>query len=175
MKVAVAQAVAVRHIDNPGEKVVLSRLIEKLGRCNAVGKPHLEISELCRLMNMNTQVQVNYTFDVTGSFAGVVQHLLGERGSVYPVEHQPPATSDLRPLVRSRSLERGVQVPPRPREWQPPGTPSAWLRLICKALVRESVLEDFGDVVFVEFHETMADATLREKRVKKAAARGNWS
>jgi putative endonuclease len=30
-------------------------------------------------------------------------------------------------------------------------------------------------LVFVEFHETMADAILREKRIKNGVALGNWN
>ena len=165
---------------------------------------HLETSELCRLMNMNTQVQVNYTFDVTENFAGVVQYLLGERGSVYPVEHQPPATSDLLYLPdlgngESKCL-RGRVNGSLPEH--------VCLAGLIKALARESRHSNyFGDVanckqttdclghcscpmsragatllgrgfteciglVLVEFRETMADAILREKRIKKC--RRTW-
>ena len=48
MKVAVAQAVTVWHLRNPGEQVLLSPVIKKLGCGNVGRKPDVEASELDR-------------------------------------------------------------------------------------------------------------------------------
>jgi hypothetical protein len=67
VKVAVAQAVAVRHIRDAGEKVFLSALVEKLGCGNIEREPDFEAGELDRRMGMDTHVQAHHTLEISGS------------------------------------------------------------------------------------------------------------
>ena len=72
MKVAVTQAVDVRHIRDAGEEGLLSALVEKLGCGNVGREPDFETGELDRLMSMDTHVQAHHTFEIFGKILGTV-------------------------------------------------------------------------------------------------------
>jgi hypothetical protein len=95
VKVAVAEAIAVRHIRDSTEQVLLAPLVEKRGCRNVGRKLDVEISELDRLVSVNAYVQLYHAIKISGNLVPVVQHFLGERLLLHPIKHQSPATSDV--------------------------------------------------------------------------------
>ena len=65
MKVAVAQAVAVRHMSNSVEQVALSPVIETRGHSDVICKPDLEVGELDPRMGVNAHVQSHHALEIS--------------------------------------------------------------------------------------------------------------
>jgi hypothetical protein len=95
VEIALAQAIAIRHVLEAVEQDLLPRFVERHASADARCQPTLQAAELVRRVGMNACMQARKDLKILRYGGCGALHLLRERYPVHPVEHDTPATVDL--------------------------------------------------------------------------------
>src|SRR5205085_11592971 len=116
MEIAVAQAIAIRHVVEAIEQDLLLWVVERHGAGDVRCQPTLQAAELARRVGMNACMQASEDLEILVYGGRVSPHLFREGYTAHTVKHDTPAAADLlyapdRGNWKPQTFHRGVDRP----------------------------------------------------------------